>query len=88
MGKDAQLHWYASFKGQRGGRCQVRPKLHGFTPLRFLQLGLFPEDQAVSTRKLLLPWIAEGLVIQQDQQRMADVAEDYLNELINRNLFE
>ncbi|KAL6346634.1 hypothetical protein AAG906_000252 [Vitis piasezkii] len=54
----------------------------------FLHLGLFPKDQAVSTRKLLLPWIAEGLVIQQDQQRMEDVAEDYLNELINRNLFE
>ncbi|KAL6313093.1 hypothetical protein AAG906_021152 [Vitis piasezkii] len=54
----------------------------------FLQLGLFPKDQAVSTRKLLLLWIAEGLVIQQDQQRMKDVAEDYLNELINRNLFE
>ncbi|KAL6346553.1 hypothetical protein AAG906_000171 [Vitis piasezkii] len=51
-------------------------------------IGLFPKDQAVSTRKLLLLWIAEGFVIQQDQQRMEDVAEDYLNELINRNLFE
>ncbi|KAL6313138.1 hypothetical protein AAG906_019608 [Vitis piasezkii] len=74
-----------------GGRCHVKPKLHGFTPYlksRFLHLGLFPKDQAVSTRKLLLLWIAEGFVIQQDQQRMEDVAEDYLNELINRNLFK
>ncbi|CBI37925.3 unnamed protein product, partial [Vitis vinifera] len=52
----------------------------------FLHLSLFPEDYVVSSRKLLLLWTAEGFVPEQDDRRMKDVAEVYLNELINRNL--
>ncbi|KAJ9704348.1 hypothetical protein PVL29_002758 [Vitis rotundifolia] len=54
----------------------------------FLYLGLFPEDKVISKRRLLLLWIAEGFIPQQDEQRMEDTAEDYLNELINRNLVQ
>nr|QPI70508.1 disease resistance protein RPP13-La [Vitis vinifera] len=54
----------------------------------FLYLGLFPEDQVISKRTLLLLWMAEGFVPQQDEQRLEDTAEDYLNELINRNLVQ
>ncbi|XP_034681337.1 putative disease resistance protein At1g50180 [Vitis riparia] len=53
----------------------------------FLYLGLFPEDKVISKRRLLLLWIAEGF-IPQDEQRMEDTAEHYLNELINRNLVQ
>ncbi|KAJ9704362.1 hypothetical protein PVL29_002772 [Vitis rotundifolia] len=54
----------------------------------FLHLSLFPEDYVISSRKLLLLWTAEGFVPEQDDQRMKDVAEVYLNELINRNLIQ
>ena len=54
----------------------------------FLYLGLFPEDKVISKRRLLLLWIAEGFITQQDEQRLEDTAEDYLNELINRNLVQ
>ncbi|RVW93280.1 Disease resistance protein RPP13 [Vitis vinifera] len=54
----------------------------------FLHLSLFPEDYVISTRKLLLWWIAEGFVLEQDQQSMKDMAEVYFNELINRNLIQ
>eukprot|EP00261_Vitis_vinifera_P033113 XP_019074356.1 PREDICTED: putative disease resistance protein At1g50180 [Vitis vinifera] len=54
----------------------------------FLYLGLFPEDKVISKRRLLLLWIAEGFITQQDEQRLEDTAEDYLNQLINRNLVQ
>ena len=54
----------------------------------FLYLGLFPEDQIIPTRKLLLLWMAEGFIPQKDERRMEDTAEDYLNELISRNLVQ
>ncbi|KAJ9704355.1 hypothetical protein PVL29_002771 [Vitis rotundifolia] len=47
----------------------------------FLHLSLFPEDYVISSRKLLLLWTAEGFVPEQDDRRMKDVAEVYLNEL-------
>lgn len=48
----------------------------------FLYLGHFPPDQAIPVDKLLLLWMAEGLMI---SNRM-EVAEDYFNELVDRNL--
>ncbi|KAF5731034.1 putative disease resistance protein [Tripterygium wilfordii] len=53
----------------------------------FLHLGLFPEDHFISTHKLFRLWIAEGLIQHQDE-RMEDIAEDYLNELIGRNMVQ
>nr|QPI70534.1 disease resistance protein RPP8-Lb [Vitis vinifera] len=47
-----------------------------------------PEDWVIPKRELLLLWITEGFIPQQDEQRMEDTAEDYLNELINRNLIQ
>ncbi|WJZ83377.1 hypothetical protein VitviT2T_003066 [Vitis vinifera] len=54
----------------------------------FLHLSLFPEDYVISSRKLLLLWTAEGFVPEQNERRMKDMAEVYLNELINRNLIQ
>ncbi|KAK0595431.1 hypothetical protein LWI29_006572 [Acer saccharum] len=53
----------------------------------FLHLSLFPEHFVISTRKLFQLWIAEGL-IPQGQERMEVIAEDYLNELIDRNMVQ
>ncbi|XP_048326522.2 probable disease resistance RPP8-like protein 2 isoform X2 [Ziziphus jujuba] len=53
----------------------------------FLYLGLFPEDYVITARKLYRLWIAEGL-IPQNGERMEDIAEDYLNELIDRNMVQ
>ncbi|XWS47720.1 hypothetical protein CRYUN_Cryun13aG0008500 [Craigia yunnanensis] len=53
----------------------------------FLHLGQFPEDYPIPTHKLFRLWIAESLIPQQGE-RMEDVAEDYLNELIERNMVQ
>ncbi|XP_015877805.3 probable disease resistance RPP8-like protein 2 [Ziziphus jujuba] len=53
----------------------------------FLYLGSFPEDYLITARKLYRLWIAEGL-IPQHGERMEDIAEDYLNELIDRNMVQ
>ncbi|KAB2055549.1 hypothetical protein ES319_A11G044800v1 [Gossypium barbadense] len=53
----------------------------------FLHLGQFPEDRLIPSHKLYRLWIAEGLIPQQGE-RMEDVAEDYLNELIERNMVQ
>ncbi|KAI9160697.1 hypothetical protein LWI28_010758 [Acer negundo] len=53
----------------------------------FLHLSLFPEHFVISTRKLFQLWIAEGLIPQQEE-RMEVIAEDYLNELIDRNMVQ
>ncbi|KAK2653897.1 hypothetical protein Ddye_013753 [Dipteronia dyeriana] len=53
----------------------------------FLHLSFFPEHFAISTRKLFQIWIAEGLIPQR-HERMEVMAEDYLNELIDRNMVQ
>ena len=62
--------------------------LPSYLKLCFLHLSLFPEDYVISTRKLLLLWIAEGFVLEKDQQSMKDTTQVYLNESINRNLIQ
>ncbi|KAK3001086.1 hypothetical protein RJ639_021459 [Escallonia herrerae] len=61
----------------------LSPKLK----LCFLYLGMFPEDCEIDSRKLTRLWMAEEFIIQ-SEQRMEDVAEDYINELINRSLIQ
>ncbi|KAI5656738.1 hypothetical protein M9H77_25531 [Catharanthus roseus] len=52
----------------------------------FLYLGMFPEDYLISAEKLMWFWMAEGLI--QGPEEIEDIAEDYLNELIDRNLIQ
>ncbi|KAF8410445.1 hypothetical protein HHK36_002974 [Tetracentron sinense] len=64
----------------------------------FLYVGLFPEDFEIPREKLIRLWVAEGFIqqgdetegssIQQGDETMEDVAEDYLNELIDRSLIQ
>ncbi|KAI5678535.1 hypothetical protein M9H77_09485 [Catharanthus roseus] len=52
----------------------------------FLYLGAFLEDQDIPARKLMRLWIAEGLVQTAQLKSLEDVAQDYLKDLIGRNL--
>lgn len=58
----------------------------------FLYIGTYSDDTSIPVKKLLLSWIAEGLVtIQQRQnnntdQNLENAAEDCLKELIQRSL--
>ncbi|GFP97009.1 disease resistance protein rpm1 [Phtheirospermum japonicum] len=51
-----------------------------------LYFSIFPEDHSVTRGRLIRLWVAEGFVMGTDDQTAEEVAEDYLNELINRNL--
>ncbi|XP_027337459.1 disease resistance protein RPM1-like [Abrus precatorius] len=53
-----------------------------------LYFGLFPEDYSISCVRLVNLWIAEGFVENKENegQTLEEVAEEYLSELIARNL--
>ncbi|XP_030969592.1 probable disease resistance protein At1g58602 [Quercus lobata] len=52
--------------------------------------GQFPKDTKISSRRLVVLWVAEGLVEQSGdkQEPLKSVAEKYLSELIKRNLVQ
>ncbi|KAH0681923.1 hypothetical protein KY289_019675 [Solanum tuberosum] len=53
----------------------------------FLYFGIFPEDQVIEAENIIRLWMAEGF-IPRGEERMEDVAEGYLNELIRRSLIQ
>ncbi|KAL5546734.1 hypothetical protein UlMin_006421 [Ulmus minor] len=58
------------------------------SPLKscFLYFGLFPEDFFILDERLYRLWIAEGFIDSRGDRTLEEVAEEYLNELIQRNL--
>ncbi|GMH21689.1 hypothetical protein Nepgr_023531 [Nepenthes gracilis] len=54
----------------------------------FLYFAAFPEDYEVPVRRLISLWIAEGFIPQMRGRTMEDVAEDYLENLIDRSLLQ
>uniref|UniRef100_M1ATQ3 EDNR2GH8 protein n=1 Tax=Solanum tuberosum TaxID=4113 RepID=M1ATQ3_SOLTU len=54
----------------------------------FLYFGIFPEDQVVEANIIIRLWMAEGFIIPRGEERMEDVAEGFLNELIRRSLVQ
>ena len=54
----------------------------------FLYLGIYPEDFEIPARQLIRLWIVEGFVQQTGNRNVEDVAEDYLEELIDRSLIQ
>ncbi|PIA27406.1 hypothetical protein AQUCO_07800031v1 [Aquilegia coerulea] len=55
----------------------------------FLYLGLFPEDFHISIKKVILMWIAENLVVrEQDVGGMEENGKYYFNELLQRCVIE
>uniref|UniRef100_A0A453C2H5 Disease resistance protein RPM1 n=1 Tax=Aegilops tauschii subsp. strangulata TaxID=200361 RepID=A0A453C2H5_AEGTS len=51
-----------------------------------LYLSMFPKGSFVSRKRLIRRWIGEGFIIQKHGKTIEEVAEDYFNELISRNL--
>ncbi|KAK3198631.1 hypothetical protein Dsin_022046 [Dipteronia sinensis] len=54
----------------------------------FLYFSIFPEDYSIERGRLIRLWIAEGFIKERRGKTLEDVAEDYLSELIGRNLVE
>uniref|UniRef100_A0A2N9H2G9 NB-ARC domain-containing protein n=1 Tax=Fagus sylvatica TaxID=28930 RepID=A0A2N9H2G9_FAGSY len=54
----------------------------------FLYFGIFPEDFEIPVRQLIRLWIAEGFIQHNGDRNVEDVAEDYLEELIDRSLIQ
>ncbi|XP_055802715.1 putative late blight resistance protein homolog R1A-3 [Solanum dulcamara] len=55
----------------------------------FLSMGDFPEDFQVDTRRLIQLWIAEGFIRTSGSGKsLEEVAIDYLEDLISRNLIQ
>nr|XP_019068818.1 disease resistance protein RPP13-like [Solanum lycopersicum] len=54
----------------------------------FLYFGIFPEDKVVKVDNIIWLWMAEGFIPRRGVERMEDVAEGFLNELIRRSLVQ
>ncbi|KAJ9552087.1 hypothetical protein OSB04_016132 [Centaurea solstitialis] len=52
----------------------------------FLYVGGFPEDCKVPVRRLIWLWVAEGFIREDGEKLLEEVAEDYLMDLVDRNL--
>ncbi|XP_073022484.1 putative disease resistance RPP13-like protein 3 [Primulina eburnea] len=52
----------------------------------FIYFGVFPEDFEIPVWKLLRLWVAEGFVQESGQECLEDIAEEYLEDLVDRNL--
>ncbi|XP_062081002.1 disease resistance protein RPM1-like [Humulus lupulus] len=52
----------------------------------FLYFSIFPQDCSIRFERLCWLWIAEGFVRSWENKTLEEVAEEYLNELIKRNL--
>ncbi|KAH0745537.1 hypothetical protein KY285_007194 [Solanum tuberosum] len=80
-----------SFFGTVSERCQSILSLsYNYLPqyLRacFLYIGGFPEDNEIDVYKLIRLWIAEEFVKARSNKKLEVVAEEYLQELIDRSL--
>ncbi|KAM7518092.1 hypothetical protein LguiB_017054 [Lonicera macranthoides] len=52
----------------------------------FLYFGVFLEDFEFSTRQLIRLWIAGGFIEQDKSRKLEDVAEEYMEDLVDRSL--
>ncbi|EXC26229.1 Disease resistance protein RPM1 [Morus notabilis] len=54
----------------------------------FLYLSIFPEDHLIEHMRLIRLWIAEGFIEAKEGKVVEEVADDYLNDLLNRSLMQ
>jgi disease resistance protein RPM1 len=54
----------------------------------FLHCAIFPEDYQIKRRRLLRHWITAGFIKEKERKTLEQVAEGYLNELVNRSLLQ
>nr|TKW36798.1 hypothetical protein SEVIR_1G006500v2 [Setaria viridis] len=84
----SQMENHPTLEGMR----QLITLSYGYLPHHLkacmLYLSIFPEDYVVAKNRLLYRWIAEGLVAEKRGLTLFDVAEEYLDELISRNMIQ
>jgi disease resistance protein RPM1 len=85
-----------------GSHMESHPTLEGMSPVITLSynclphhlkacmmyLSIFPKDCVIAKDRLMYRWIADGLVADKRGLTLFDVAEEYLNELISRNMIQ
>ncbi|XP_058089095.1 disease resistance protein RPM1-like isoform X1 [Magnolia sinica] len=54
----------------------------------FLYCCMFPEDYLIKRKRLIRLWVAEGFVEDRGKVTMEEAAEDYLKELMHRNMLQ
>ncbi|KAK7339084.1 hypothetical protein VNO77_19727 [Canavalia gladiata] len=54
----------------------------------FLYFGIYPEDYEICAKELVRLWIAEGFIQPQEGAEPEDIAEYYLDELVDRSLVQ
>ncbi|KAI8567321.1 hypothetical protein RHMOL_Rhmol02G0112300 [Rhododendron molle] len=59
-----------------------------YLKLCFLYLSIFPEDCLIDHWRLIRLWVAEGFIEVKEGITIEEVAEGYLNELMNRSLVQ
>ncbi|KAM7487799.1 hypothetical protein LguiB_025283 [Lonicera macranthoides] len=52
----------------------------------FIYFGVFPEDFEIPVWRLIRLWVAEGFIQHKGQECLEDIAEEYLEDLVDRNL--
>ncbi|CAA2993371.1 late blight resistance homolog R1B-16 isoform X1 [Olea europaea subsp. europaea] len=52
----------------------------------FLYMGVFPENYEIPVSKLIKLWVAEGFLKPHESKHLEEVAQEYLRNLIDRNL--
>ncbi|XP_019157671.1 PREDICTED: putative late blight resistance protein homolog R1B-17 isoform X3 [Ipomoea nil] len=54
----------------------------------FRYFGVFPEDNVIPIKRLISLWVAEGFIMPHKNMSLEEVAESYLDDLINRSLVQ
>jgi len=54
----------------------------------FLHCAIFPEDCELRRRRLIRHWITSGFIKEKENRTLEQVAEGYLNDLVNRSLLQ
>ncbi|KAK1273404.1 Disease resistance protein RPM1 [Acorus gramineus] len=52
----------------------------------FLYCSAFPEDYRIKRKRIIRLWVAEGFIEERDGMTMEEIAEQYLNQLILKNM--
>ncbi|KAK1274206.1 Disease resistance protein RPM1 [Acorus gramineus] len=52
----------------------------------FLYCSAFPEDYRIKRKRIIRLWVAEGFIEERDGMTMEEIAEQYLNQLVLRNM--
>ncbi|PON86712.1 NB-ARC domain, LRR domain containing protein [Trema orientale] len=81
---ESNFHLTGASKILALGYLDLPPQLK----LCFLYFSIFPKDSLIPNDKLYKLWIAEGFVQEKAGKTLEMVAEEYLNELIRRNMVQ